>query len=538
MERFFPDHILRFLLRLFFAGATYLWITVGHRTVNVVGLQVLLLLFLMYAVTILVWEQGWRGVRKEMAAFVYADIFFVGVLIAYTGGAQSEMHLLLYFMVAMRAPYRSWAQAFVIPGVATVVDIAAMGSSYRETHWFDFLVRLILLWFLAFVLRMIGLQSVKEKQRSEKLARELTSTHQDVRKYTAALEKANAEKEKRLAEITLLHRFVVEVRGHHDYEPVYEAVLANVHSVCEPAWLFLLHRPKPENGELVIRFQGDPPEHVRQWVVEKGLDPGCGSDGERTTERFGQSGDVEFRYFVRCQANQSSATLVLAFPLREAILLEEQVEILSAFMDSVEMELELLRLRRDLAGTNRKLSESNHHLTKLHELQHQLSTAFLLHRDVSRVIQGAQEIMARELLELDRFNLFIPDDDNRFLACRTSVGIGEYPLEKIRVPVDERGGAISLAYREGRTIFFDGTGPLPEKYRLADPYSRIPAIRSRIFVIVPLIDYRGKIIGVIGADRKHTHKPIPPETVTLLEYFAHHVALVLSISRLNQSGSP
>jgi hypothetical protein len=98
------------------------------------------------------------------------------------------------------------------------------------------------------------------------------------------------------------------------------------------------------------------------------------------------------------------------------------------------------------------------------------------------------------------------------------------------VPIDERGGAISRAFREGRTIFFDGMGPVPEELRLALPYSKISAIRSRIFVIVPLIDHRGEAIGVIGADRKHTHSPIPPETVTMLEFFARHVAMVLSIS--------
>ncbi len=103
------------------------------------------------------------------------------------------MNLLLYFVVAMRAPYRSWAQAFMIPGVATVVYIAAAGQTFRDTHWVDFVVRILLLWFLAIILRVIGLRAVTEKQRSERLTRELSSTHDEIRKYTAALEKANAE---------------------------------------------------------------------------------------------------------------------------------------------------------------------------------------------------------------------------------------------------------------------------------------------------------------------------------------------------------
>lgn len=536
MDRFFTPHLQRFTLRVLFGAGAFLWVVLGRPFPNPASLHFLILVFLLYATVVFVWEQGWRGLRREHQAFVVVDILFVGVLISLSGGAQSEMNLLLYFVVAMRAPYRSWTQAFMIPGVATLVDIAAVGQTFRETHWFDFVVRILLLWFLAIILRIIGLRSVTEKQRSEKLARELSSTHDEVRRYTAALEKANAEKERRLAELTLLHRFVIDVRSLDEYEPVYEAVLANVHSVCEPAWLFLLHRRSPGSTKLVTRTFGDPPENVTDWVLKQGIDPGCESDGARSSKRFGQLGDVELRYFVRCQEERSSVTMVLAFPVKEAVLLEEQVEILSALMDTVEMELELLRLRRDLGKSNRKLSESNRHLTRLHELQHELNAAFFVHGDVSMVIHGAQEIMAKDMFELDRLNLFLPDVTGQTLQCLTSVGIGDYPQEEIRVPMDEKGGAISLAFREGRTIFFDGNGPVPEELRLASPYSEIPAIRSRIFVIVPLIDHRGQVIGVIGADRKHTHRPIPPETVTMLEFFARHVAMVLSISGSAKGG--
>lgn len=530
MDRFFTSHLQRYTLRVLFGVGAFLWTVLGRPSPNPASLHFLIIAFLLYATVVFVWEQGWRGSRREYPAFVVVDILFVGVLIALSGGAQSEMHLLLYFVVAMRAPYHSWAQAFMIPGVATLVDVAAVGQTFRETHWFDFVVRIILLWFLAIILRVIGLRAVTEKQRSERLARELSSTHDEVRRYTAALEKANAEKERRLGEITLLHRFVIGVRGLDEYDPVYEAVFDSVHSVCEPAWLYLLHKRSPERSKLVTRTFGDPPGHVTDWVLKQGIDPDCDSDGARSSKRFGQHGDVESRHFVRCHEERSSVTLVLAFPVKEAVLLEEQIEILSALMDAVEMELELLRLRRDLGRSNRRLSESNRHLTQLHELQHELNKTFLASGDISGVIHGAQEIMAKDMFELDRLNLFLPDEEQKMLQCFTSVGIGDYPQEQIRVPVDERGGAISRAFREGRTIFFDGRGSIPEGLRLASPYSEIPAIRSRIFVIVPLIDHRGEVIGVIGADRKHTHRPIPPETVTLLEFFASHVAMVLSIS--------
>jgi len=530
VNRLFTPHLQRYALRVLFGAGVILWTMLGKPSPKPASLHILIITFLLYATVVFVWEQGWRGLRKEHQAFVIVDILFVGILIVLSGGARSEMYLLLYFVVAMRAPYRSWTQAFMIPGVATLVGIVAVGQTFRETHWFDFIVRILLLWFLAIILRVIGLRSVTEKERSDKLTRELSSTHDEVRRYTAALEKANADKEKRLADITLLHRFVIGVRGLEEYDPVYEAVLANTHTVCEPAWLFLLHRRSKDSKKLVIRTYGDPPDHVTDWILEQGIDPGYEKDGARSSKRFGKRGDVESRHFVRYHEDQSSVTLVLAFPLKEAVLLEEQVEILSALMDAVEMELELLSLRRDLGKSNRKLSESNRHLTRLHELQHELNKTFLASGDISGVMQGAHEIMAKDMFELDRLNLFLPDEEREMLKCFTSVGIEGYSQEEIRVPIDERGGAISRAFREGRTIFFNGKGKVPEELRLASPYSEIPAIRSRIFVIVPLIDHRGQVIGVIGADRKHTHHPIPHETVTMLEFFARHVAMVLSIS--------
>jgi hypothetical protein len=259
------------------------------------------------------------------------------------------------------------------------------------------------------------------------------------------------------------------------------------------------------------------------------MSPECADDGARIRRGVEGIGEVDFRYFCRWGHGKAYVSLVLCFPAQKWVLLKEQIEVLSALMDSIEMELELLRLRKDLGKTNLRLAESNRHLMRMQELQKTLSTAFLKDEDIPEVIHDAHEIMARELFELDRLNLFLPDMHKNLLQCRTSVGIGDSPLEEVVVPLDERGGALSLAYREGRTIFFDGQGEMPPEFRLSEPYSRIPAIRSRIFVIVPLVDHRGKVIGVIGADRKHTHKPIPPETITMLEYFAHHVAVVLSV---------
>jgi GAF domain-containing protein len=107
----------------------------------------------------------------------------------------------------------------------------------------------------------------------------------------------------------------------------------------------------------------------------------------------------------------------------------------------------------------------------------------------------------------------------------------EEPLEQIYVPLGPEGGGIAKAFLERRDIVWEGSGPVPEEWRLAHPYSEIKAFRSRCFVIVPLI-VRGVAIGVLGADNKSSQKPIPVETIHLLKIFAAQAAITIDDARL------
>lgn len=518
----------RMFLRLFSCAVILLWSLTGGSS-HGVSVALLVGVFGAWAVLIFVLERGREG--PESPAFTYSDILFAGLLISLTGKIDSEFHLLLYFIIAMRAPYTSWFQALAIPGVCTLIYLPAVGPGAVTDHWFELIFRIGLLWFLPILLRFIGIRSILERERAERLSGELARTHDEVRRYTAALEKTNVEKERQLEAITFLHHFVMEIRTINEEEGVFRTVFTFAHRVSEAPWIFLVHIRGPGEGDVLFKSWGDPSPPVSHWVLHHARQNTGAYGGIRIQEEIEGAGDVVFRSF-RCERDQAGSLIMyLAFPPGHSDLLEGQLEVLSALMDAFELEMEVLRLREGLKEVNRNLTESNRHLTRLHELQHELSHASLVSGDISEVLQSVQEIMANELFELDRLNLFMPDEDDRMLVCMTSVGIEDYPAEKIRIPMDKRGGAISKAYREGTTIFFDGRQEVPPDFRLASPFSDIPAVRSRIFVIVPLLDYRGEVLGVIGADRKYTHLPIPESTVTMLEFFARHVAMVLSYQR-------
>ncbi|TNF45520.1 GAF domain-containing protein [bacterium] len=522
----------RLVLRLLFGTSVLIWSLTGEAIANARFVSILAISFGAWATMVFFLERGRDGSESQL--FIYCDIVFTGILISLTGKIESEFHLLFYFIIAMRAPYTSWFQTLTIPGVCTLIYLPSVGSDGVLNHWFNFMVRIGLLWFLPVLLRFIGTRSILEKERAERLSGELVRTHDEVRRYTAALEKTNVEKERQLEAITVLHHFVMEMRAIEDFEDVYRTVFAFAHKVSDAPWVFLVHTRGSGKENVLHRSWGDPSPPVVDWVRDRAAGDAGAHDGIRLQEEIEGVGDTIFRSF-RCEREQdASLAMYLAFPPGHSDLLEGQIEVLSALMDAFELELEVLRLREGLTEANRDLTESNRHLTRLHELQYELSHASLIKGDISEIIHSIQEIMANELFELDRLNLFLPNRDTQMLECMTSVGIEDYPVEKIKIPLDHRGGAISKAYREGKTIFFNGQENVPVDLRLAHPYSEIPAIRSRIFVIVPILDYSGRVLGVIGADRKYTHLPIPDSTVTMLEFFARHVAMVLSYQEMRE----
>jgi PAS domain S-box-containing protein len=138
--------------------------------------------------------------------------------------------------------------------------------------------------------------------------------------------------------------------------------------------------------------------------------------------------------------------------------------------------------------------------------------------------------VAQTVLELDRVNILLADGEGRWLEAVATAGTTE-PLEALRVPIGDEGGAIAQAYLTKQSIMWHGRGPVPEAMRLKPPYDQIEAFRSRVFANVPLV-VRGRAIGVLGADRKRSRRPLEPESLELLQLFAAQAAIAIDSARL------
>ncbi len=197
---------------------------------------------------------------------------------------------------------------------------------------------------------------------------------------------------------------------------------------------------------------------------------------------------------------------------------EEDRDLLGLFAVEAAIAIENARLYSALADSKRRLEE-------LYKLGVAMQEHRTLQANLDLILTGAQTVLG-----FDRMNVLLADPEKTRLSAVASLGVDE-PLKQIYVPLGPEGGGITKAFLERRDIVWDGSGPVPEEWRLAPPYSAIKAFRSRNFVIVPLI-VRGAAIGVLGADNKFSRKAIPPETIQLLKTFAAQAAVAIDNARL------
>lgn len=178
-------------------------------------------------------------------------------------------------------------------------------------------------------------------------------------------------------------------------------------------------------------------------------------------------------------------------------------------------------MNRELEASRRKLEKANSSVSRLYDLSISMQYSGFLETHLPLVLGVAQE-----RFEVDRILLMMPDEDGKFLRCKASVGNVFESEEKIYVPIGPGGGALAEAYRSKKTIFHDGASPVPEEWRVAEPYDRIRSLRARSFAVFPMIT-KDRVIGVLGVDNKMSRRPLSRNDIEAVESFAFRIAALL-----------
>lgn len=136
-------------------------------------------------------------------------------------------------------------------------------------------------------------------------------------------------------------------------------------------------------------------------------------------------------------------------------------------------------------------------------------------------------------LGYDRGIILLHDEESQSLVTAASSG-GEIEMMKqfggYQVPLNRTSNILVRSFNSGKPVLVDDVAQcgLNQQNLLLKTFS------PSSFLIVPLIS-RGRVIGVLAADRASRHSPITQEDLDALAGFGNHVAVALENSRLYQS---
>ncbi|HEX9024423.1 MAG TPA: methyl-accepting chemotaxis protein, partial [Geobacteraceae bacterium] len=136
-----------------------------------------------------------------------------------------------------------------------------------------------------------------------------------------------------------------------------------------------------------------------------------------------------------------------------------------------------------------------------------------------------------DILGYERVNILLADETRSHLFFFSSTGFsaedGKSDLKGVKLPLDERGGVIFKCFNEKKLYLIDDIRKYPADFQVQSPYDSIGQIRSRSFMLCPLV-VKGESIGLFGIDNKYSQRPLNETDIDTLKLFADQVALAMT----------
>jgi methyl-accepting chemotaxis protein len=189
---------------------------------------------------------------------------------------------------------------------------------------------------------------------------------------------------------------------------------------------------------------------------------------------------------------------------------------------------------RDLDNVNREMAEQKAGFERRFlDLERSVRNFHGINADLQRSVDR-DEILRRtadgllEVIGFDRVNILLLDDQRRHLrfACSRDREATS-PLPEMPLPFDARAGCLHKGINTRQVLLVDDVATLPGESRLQPPYSTIPQLRTRSFIICPIV-VRDQAVGVICVDKKYQRVALEPTDVDTVKLFADQVASSLA----------
>ena len=142
------------------------------------------------------------------------------------------------------------------------------------------------------------------------------------------------------------------------------------------------------------------------------------------------------------------------------------------------------------------------------------------------ILKGVHEVIG-----FDRIIIWLPDREDLSLEMAAAVGFSS-ASGTVQVPISDEVPTLARAYRDRVEIIIEERHEVPPELRVQPPHDKVAALRSRNFVVLPLISRR-RSVGVLAADNAVSRKPIAPQ-LDLLRIFASQAAVAIENAQLFQ----
>lgn len=180
--------------------------------------------------------------------------------------------------------------------------------------------------------------------------------------------------------------------------------------------------------------------------------------------------------------------------------------------------------QKEIFENRYKVLDSN--IKKFHQISSRIQKSASKSDIISLCVEGLHSVLGYE-----RVNIFLVDETGKALKLAASSVIRDTSFNDILLPLDERIGIIHICYTDKQIFLVDDINDHPQSYRIKPPYSEMDLIRSKSFILCPII-LKGECIGILGIDNKHSQRSLNETDVDTIKLFADLVASALVRSSL------
>ncbi|CAH2032085.1 methyl-accepting chemotaxis protein [Trichlorobacter ammonificans] len=164
-------------------------------------------------------------------------------------------------------------------------------------------------------------------------------------------------------------------------------------------------------------------------------------------------------------------------------------------------------------------------IKNFHHISSRIQTSLNLEEVLMLCAEGLHDVLGYE-----RVNILMLAQNGRKLRFVTASGSDAEATQGVTLPVDQSIGVIYKSISEAKPYLIDDITRYGSDYHLQPPHDRIEALRSRNFIICPMV-VKGAAVGAFAIDNKRSRRPLNESDLDTIMLFADQVSN--AITRIN-----